>query len=329
LSGGRIVRAPNHLGDLVMSLPALHQADAAAIVVPRGLAPLLAMAELDAAAIPLDRGTRGLIRAAARVRQGAFSRGILLTPSFSSALLFRLGAVSELRGTATDARDTLLHDVVPMDRLRGLHRTIVYTILVTGVAPARPLTPVVRVAPALAESWRALAGEPGSRMIGIFPGSNAPSRRWDADRFAALASSLAVAGYRVVIFGGPGETALTRAVAGSSAFDAGGRTDLPLLAAGLAACHILVTNDSGPLHLAAAVGTRTVSLWGAGNPLATGVSGAGHTMLRRPDLPCVPCVKNTCPRHGAGTFLPNAERECLRLIEVSDVLNAVQQMTAA
>jgi ADP-heptose:LPS heptosyltransferase len=101
-----------------------------------------------------------------------------------------------------------------------------------------------------------------------------------------------------------------------------------MLAAGLAECDILITNDSGPLHLAAAAGTRTLSLWGAGDPAETGVRGAAHTLLRHPELPCVPCVRNECPRHGAGYVLPEAERECLQLIRAADVLSAVHAMAA-
>jgi ADP-heptose:LPS heptosyltransferase len=114
-------------------------------------------------------------------------------------------------------------------------------------------------------------------------------------------------------------------VAGDVGFDAGGRTDLSLLAAGLGECDILISNDSGPLHLAAAVGTPTVSLWGAGDPQVTGVVGPQHRILRRADLPCVPCVKNECPRTGAGYLLPKAERECLQLIEVPEVLAAANR----
>ncbi len=133
---------------------------------------------------------------------------------------------------------------------------------------------------------------------------------------------------RVVVFGGPSERDLTAIVAGRSAFDAGGRTDLPLLAAGLASCDILVTNDSGPMHLAAATGTTTLSIWGPGNPASTGPRGTGHRLIRRADLPCVPCVKNACPRRGAGFILPDAELECLNLITPTEVLAEARRMLA-
>jgi len=179
-------------------------------------------------------------------------------------------------------------------------------------------------------STPALPPSPGAAeevTIGLFPGSKATSRRWDTDRFAELARRVAAGGARVVVFGGAGETELTRQVAGDVAFDAGGRTPLPLLAAGLAACDLLVTNDSGPMHLAAAVGTRTISLQGASDPRRTRPLGREHLLLQHPELACVPCVRNECPRHGPGTFLresDGAQRECLRLITTDDVEAAVR-----
>jgi ADP-heptose:LPS heptosyltransferase len=144
------------------------------------------------------------------------------------------------------------------------------------------------------------------------------------ERFAALAARLTSEGERVVVFGGPGECALTAAIAGavgdrSRVLDAGGRTDLPLLAAGLASLRLLVSNDSGPMHLAAAVGTPTVSVQGPADPRVTRPLGEGHLLVWGAPIPCVPCVKNECPRSGAGFRLPEAERECLRLIGVDEV----------
>jgi len=323
-----VIRAPNHLGDLVMSLPALRQGMPEAVVVARGLASLLALASPDVEIIPIHRGAAGLAPAARRVRKGRYDRAILLTPSFSSALLFRMSGVSRIRGAATDRRASLLTERVPRPVIDALHRSSAYWLLATGEVPGSPPVPRLSVTPGLAARWRERLGRPDGRIIGIFPGGNASSRRWPTERYATVAMRLTGDGHTVVVFGGPAERDLTRRVALGRAIDCGGRTDLPLLAAALAACDILVTNDSGPMHLAAAVGTATVSLWGAGNPGATGPVGVEHRRLRRADLPCVPCVKNECPRHGAGFILPDAERECLALIEPADVLYAVREALA-
>ena len=126
-----------------------------------------------------------------------------------------------------------------------------------------------------------------------------------------------------MVVGAAGERGLTAEVAGERGIDLGGRTDLPLLAAGLAECELVVTNDSGPMHLAAAVGTRTLSLQGPADPELTRPLGEGHVLLWGGELPCVPCVRNECPRTGPGYRLPTAERECMRLIEVDTVEEAL------
>jgi heptosyltransferase-2 len=327
-----------------MALPALEAVPAADVVVARWLVPVVALLSRTGAPIPLERGARGLLRAAAAVRGRRRAHGVLLPASFSSALLFRLGGVRHVRGTASDGRTLLLDEPVPLSRIRGRHRTVVYRELVTGQpCPAERLVPRLPVPAPVRARWHALlaartartartgaaaAGGTGRPTVGIFPGSSASSRRWDADRYAALARQLAADGATVLVFGAAGDTVLTRQVAGAGAVDLGGATDLPVLAAALAECDILVTNDSGPMHLAAAVGTRTLVLGGPADTRETAPAGAGHVYLQRLDLACVPCVRNECPRRGAGFILPEAERECLRLIEVPEVLMAARRMLA-
>lgn len=93
-----VIRAPNHLGDLIMALPAL-AADGSDVVVRRWLAPLLEMSALPGRVLPFDRGLAGWRRAVAMLRREGFRRGTLMTPSFSAAWMFRWGGVRWLRGT--------------------------------------------------------------------------------------------------------------------------------------------------------------------------------------------------------------------------------------
>jgi heptosyltransferase II len=342
-----VIRTPNHLGDLVMALPALAAAPQADLVIARWLVPLVELLQRDGAIIPLDRGTAGLVAAARRLRGRSRQRGVLLPPSLSSAILFRLGGVRHVRGAATDGRGVLLSERVSRDRLRGRHRTRLYLELVSGTPADAAPAPALPVPPAVRARWHdvlraAAAGRPGivsddaaggdgvrRPVVGVFPGSNAPSRRWDAARFAAVCRDLAGDGAAVLVLGASAEAVLTREVAGRAGLDLGGRTDLPVLAAALSECDILVTNDSGPMHLAAAVGTRTLVVSGPADTQETAPGGTGHRYLQRLDLPCVPCVKNECPRRGAGFILAEAERECLRLIEVPEVLRAARRMLAS
>jgi heptosyltransferase-2 len=311
-----------------MALPAL-QAAAHDVMVARTLAPILAMAGIDGEILPLDRGARGFIDAARRLRARRYYKGVLLPPSLSSALLFRAGGVTRLRGTDTDARGLLLTERIPVAPTAALHRAEHDWRILFGGPSTTPLAPRLTIPDDARDRWIALAGAWASGAIGFFPGSNASSRRWPVARFAELGQQLTSTGptgTRIVVFGGPSETAMTAAIAsagGPRVLDLGGQTDLPTLAAGLAACALLVSNDSGPLHLAAAVGTRTLSLWGAGNPAITAPLGSRNTILRHAELGCVPCVKNSCPRSGPGFVGPQGYMECLDLITVADVETVV------
>jgi lipopolysaccharide heptosyltransferase II len=303
-----------------MALPAMHAARPQALIVPHWLEPLAIAAGFDT--LPFDKNARGFAGAVLELRRRRFQRGVLLAPSFSSALMMRLGGVRSRRGTNTDARGALLTTIVDKDLIAHHHRASIYMLLATGEMPVEQPVPQLAIGDAARKQFRALIGT-DAPLIGIVPGSNAPSRTWFADRFAAVAAQLSETGSKVVVFGSHAERERTREVARDVAIDLGGRTDLPLLAAGLAECDIVIGNDTGPLHLAAAVGTRTISLWGAGNPAETGPP-AGHQILRDTRLPCLECVKNVCPRNGKGYFTEQAHMECMQLIQVSHVVETAR-----
>jgi heptosyltransferase-2 len=134
----------------------------------------------------------------------------------------------------------------------------------------------------------------------------------------------------VVVLGSALEADVTARVAGGSpaALDLGGRTELTDLAALLSLCDLVVTNDTGAMHLAGAVGTPTVSLWGSSDPMEVRQVGAPDTRVAGPELPCRPCRRNHCGRRGTGTVLTHAHEECMRLIEVRAVLDAVDSALA-
>jgi heptosyltransferase-2 len=303
-------------------------ADDSTVVVRAWLAPVLEMAGLAARILPLEHGARGWARAVRELRRRRFREGVLLTPSFSSAWLFRWGGVERLRGTATDARSWLLADRVPRRSLAGVHRVEAYRMLL-GLAPApTPPRPALEPGAALRAVWRERLGG-DSPVVGTFPGSHAPARRWPAERFAEVARALLSDGCRVVVVGGPGDREVTGRVAALApgALDLGGTTDLAGLAALLSQLRALVTNDTGPMHLAAAVGTPTVSVWGPSDPSETSPpAGAGHRLVTSPALPCRPCRRNHCPRSGRGTMLPDAREECMRLVDAGRVISAVHQI---
>ncbi len=322
-----MIRAPNHLGDVVMALPAL-AADGGDVLVVRWLAPLLEMAGLPGRVIPFDRGLRGWRAAVSELRAVGYRKGALLTPSFSAAWLCRWGGVRDLRGTGTDGRGWLLSDPIPRESLAGRHRINQFKLLLgqnsEGLARNHPLVPR-REDVAL---WRDRLGGAPSRIVGLFPGSNAPARRWPWDRFTAVGCALAHRGARVVVMGGAAERELTGRTSEGipKAVDTGGATDLLGLASLLSACDLVITNDTGPMHLAGALGTPTVTLWGPSDPAEVCPVGAHDVRITGEALPCKPCFKNECPRRGAGTLLPEAHEECMQLIGVDEVVQTAMEI---
>jgi len=333
-AGGLVVRAPNHLGELILALPALHHVAATEARAGRrphvqymaGLEPILDMAGLEVERLPIV--DRRAVRAGGRqVRATGARRGILLTPSASSALMFRLGGLRSRRGTGGGWRTWMLTDAVPRGPLLERHRVHEFLALVGAETAGDPPPPELRLPDAADRS--AGVGEP--LVVALFPGANGESRRWPAGRFSALAQRLATAGRRVLVLGGPGEEGLTEVVASAGAaygecVDLGGRTDLAGLAEVLAGCDALVTNDTGPMHLAAALRTPVVALEGPADVRQTRPLGARVRLIGRFDLPCVPCVKNRCPRTGPGTELTDARNECMWLISVDEVEREVQEL---
>lgn len=327
-------RVPNHLGDVLMSIPALQrlaQRYAGSRVdawCPEHLASVLESARLDVNVVAFRR-TRSLWLTARRIRRYHYERAYLFTPSFSTAAVARLAGIPERRGTPTDRRRWLLSDAEVSRERPGEHRASFYMRLVDpasdGELPAAPRVVVRRPA---AEEFAQLVDESlQGPVLGLLPGSNAAARRWPVGNFSALAGLLAGEVGSVLVFGGAGERALTARVAagaGEGGVDLGGRTSLPVLAAGLSICDLVVGNDTGPLHLAAAVGAPVLGLFGSSDPRRTAPLGSRVSVLWQSKLPCAPCHKNRCGRRGLGTVLPEAQLECLHLLSVHAVAEAAR-----
>jgi ADP-heptose:LPS heptosyltransferase len=133
----------------------------------------------------------------------------------------------------------------------------------------------------------------------VHPGASVPSRRWPAPNHTETVARLRAAGVGVVVTGGPGETSLTRAVAVDGALDLGGDTPLQVLAGILARASVVVTGNTGPAHLAAAVGTPVVSLF---SPVVPAVRwrpyGVPHVLLGDQDAACRGTRAKDCPVPG-------------------------------
>ncbi|MFD5826487.1 glycosyltransferase family 9 protein [Lentzea sp. NPDC060358] len=153
----------------------------------------------------------------------------------------------------------------------------------------------------------------------VHPGASAPARTWSPDRWAKAVVALTAAGARVVVTGGPAETALTGHVAGACGTDLGGRTTFRELSGVLAGADAVVVGNTGPAHLAAAVGTPVVSLFAPVVPAARWAPHGRHVLLGDQNAPCRGTRARDCPVPG---------HPCLDLVEPADVVTAVAEVTA-
>ncbi|AUI50011.1 glycosyltransferase family 9 protein [Arthrobacter crystallopoietes] len=155
--------------------------------------------------------------------------------------------------------------------------------------------------------------------VAVHPGAAVPARAWPPLHHAAAVELLIAAGYRVVVTGGPAEAELTATVAGPDGLDLGGRTDLHSLAGVLAGASAVVTGNTGPAHLAAAVGTPVVSLFA---PVVPAVRWAPYKvpleLLGDQNAPCRLSRARVCPVPG---------HPCLSGVEPEEVVAAVQRLT--
>jgi lipopolysaccharide heptosyltransferase II len=326
-------RAPDELADVVMAIPALRRLaeryDEGAVDVwcPTAWVPILEMAELDVAVIPF-KNTGAVWKTATWLRGPRYGAAYLFTSDLTPAAAAWLAGVPKRRGVPTGRRRWSLTEWAAIAELSDEHRVSSFMAVADpdwpGGLPPRPQLTV----PARAhDQFRQLLGGRIRRpLIGIAPGSSAPARRWPEGRFTALAGMLAAEGGTIAVFGGPGDEVLAARVAAGAAengVDLGGRTSVAVFAAGLAACDVVVANDNGALHLAAAVGTPVVGIFGPRPPEFSGPLKSPARILYQASLPCAPCGRDRCPRRGVGTFLPDGRDECLQLVSVEVALRAV------
>ncbi|WP_030465163.1 glycosyltransferase family 9 protein [Lentzea aerocolonigenes] len=153
----------------------------------------------------------------------------------------------------------------------------------------------------------------------VHPGASAPARTWSPDRWAKAVVALTAAGSRVVVTGGPAEAGLTEHVAGACGTDLGGRTSFRELAGILAGADAVVVGNTGPAHLAAAVGTPVVSLFAPVVPAVRWAPHGKHVLLGDQNAPCRGTRARECPVPG---------HPCLDLVDPADVVAAVAEVTA-
>jgi heptosyltransferase-2 len=313
-----LVRATNWLGDAVMTTPALAGLRGA---FPGARIALLAkplVAELFRHHPDVDEvivyeqpghheGVSGRLRLGGELRRRRFDAALLLQNAFDAALLAVLARIPERAGYPTDGRRFLLSLPVPLTRdILQRHEVEYYLCLLDGMGVPRPEPPVLKLLVAdeeragIASRLASLGLEPGAPIVAINPGATYGSaKRWYPERFAAVADALSEEwGAAVVVVGSPAEAPLAGEIEAATlrgVVNLAGKTTVREMMALLSLSSFLVTNDSGPMHIGAALGVPLVAIFGPTDWRRTS-PWTSLAKVVRVEIDCSPCRRRTCDR---------------------------------
>jgi heptosyltransferase-2 len=331
-----MVRATNWIGDAVMSLPAIEALHARfpnseIVLVSK---PWVSEVYWNHPAVSRQivydaegehRGARGFWKLVRQLRSERFDAAILLQNAFQAAWMAWRARIPLRIGYARDGRSSLLSEAVEVPPPAAYGHQVYYylQLLFRSGIIERPET-LQEVRLHLAESEQRWAvkqlqtvGLGGRRfLVGVSPGASfGEAKRWLPDRYASLADRLIDAlGADVLIFGSPAERPLAEAVARAMEHTpvlVAGETTLREFMALMAKCHLVITNDSGPMHVAAALGLPLLAIFGSTNERATGPVGLRARIIKHP-VECSPCGLRECP----------IDFRCMNGISVDDVYMA-------
>ncbi|HVT91661.1 MAG TPA: lipopolysaccharide heptosyltransferase II [Bryobacteraceae bacterium] len=314
-----LVRATNWVGDAVMSLPALRAirerfpSSRISIVAKPSVADLYSRERLADDVIPyLPVLWRQKVRFALDLRARKFDSAILLQNAFEAALMAFTAGIPTRIGYSKDGRGPLLTQAIPLPKKGEIprHERFYYLEMLrrAGILTALPESSAIRLegAAGAAEEGRARFREQrvDGPVLGLSPGAAyGTAKRWLPERFAESAVRIARARHAAVaVFGSRKERELCEEVRREIQRIGGevdvrnfaGETTLAQFIEMAAACEVFLTNDSGSMHIASALGIPTVSIFGATDDEATGPTGPLSRVVREP-VECSPCLLRNCP----------------------------------
>jgi heptosyltransferase-2 len=327
-----LIRAPNWVGDSVLAIPAMKALRAQ---FPGAAITLLArpwVSGLFTSARFIDRvwieprptKLKEWSRITRDIRSQGFDLAVLFPNSFESALMVFLGRVPRRIGYAGDGRSWMLTDLVwpPAREQHQVH----YYLNLARVLSAPIQAPSISIEAsaderAAARKLLTSSGVPaGSSFAVLNPGAAFGSaKRWSEVRFAELADLLAAQlGFRIVVVGSEAERPIAERIRESTKCGTvvlNGMTNLETLIGILSESALMVTNDSGPMHLAAALGVPTVAIFGATNDAETGPYGDRTRVVKHP-VECSPCMLRECP----------IDHRCMTGVTASIVCKAAREL---
>ncbi|NJD39015.1 MAG: lipopolysaccharide heptosyltransferase II [Geobacter sp.] len=335
-----LIRAVNWIGDAVMTTPALQ---AVRETFPAAEITLLAnplVGQLLQGHPAVDRvllfdrtgqhqGLAGRLRLARQLRPEGFDLALILPNSFDAALVPWLARIPQRWGKASDGRSWLLTNCFQEPpHVNREHEVYYYLRLLAAFdIKGSATTPFLVTTPdedrVATEMLAAHGIAPHERLVGINAGASFGSaKRWYPERFAEVASRLAASrDARIILFGGPDEVAIVAAIDAALAgncVNMAGKTTVRQLMALIKRCSFFVTNDSGPMHIAAAFGVPLVAIFGPTDHVGTAPVSEKAVIIRQP-VDCAPCKLRTCP----------TDHRCMTAVTVEQVVEASEQLWQA
>ncbi len=329
-----LVRAPNWIGDSILSMPAAeclskNFPDAHIwIAAKEWVKDLFTAHAFIKGVIPLPETDdfKNLKSSAQKLREFQFEIGLLFTNSFVSALLFYLARIPQRWGYATDGRGLLLtKSIVPKIEENSFHQLNYYLKLLSELGlktyPSKLSLPLTQEDKRLAkEMLFSLNVDLRRPLIILHPGASyGSSKRWPTEKFAELINLLQERKKaEILIIGSHQDTKLAESIVSSVSkkpLNLAGKTSLRLLAGLISHADIFITNDSGPMHMANALETPVVAIFGPTNPALTGPFQDPAFVIKK-EAPCWPCSYRECP----------FDHRCMMNIEAEEVYQACQKL---
>lgn len=328
-----LIRSVNWLGDAVMTTPALsvireHFPHAKITILANEM-----VSELFAHHPGIDhiitfhrrgkhRGVAGRLRLAAELRSHRFDLAIILPNSFDSAVVPWMAGIPVRIGKCSDGRTLLLNGryhfvkAIPPRHEVDYYLDLLKHFSITGSRTPLRLSISADEESSAAERLAKQGVQPDDFVIGINPGASYGSaKRWYPDRFAQVARHLEEYwGARIVIFGGPGEASIAADIEcnlAGAAVNVAGKTSVREMMALIKRCNFFITNDSGPMHIAAAFSVPLVAIFGSTDHTGTSPYSSNAVVVRN-DVECAPCKLRECP----------TDHRCMRSVTAETVINA-------
>lgn len=267
------------------------------------------------------RGLSGMWRLSRELAEERFDLAILLQNAFEAALVTRFAGIPVVAGYNRDARRVLLTHSVPVTRaIRSKHQVYYYQHLLACLGLKCGENTLSLSLPEEDRRWAAefVSKHPGT-VIGLNPGAAyGPAKCWPAERYGEVARRLLKRfGGAAYVFGTAADSKAAEtiaAIAGTEVIDLTGKTSLSRAMALIGKCDVFITNDSGLMHVAAALNTPLVAIFGSTDQVATGPFSERAVVVSK-SLSCSPCLKTHCPTNF----------ECMKEVTVDDVEGAFLQ----